>query len=1442
MKKTKHIISWTIWSLLALYVAIVVLIHIPAAQHWIGSTVANAVAQKLGTEVSVGRVELGLFNRIIINDVVIKDLQQQDMLRARRLSVKMELLPLLDGRVSISSAQLFGAEAYLYRDSAEAVPNYQFAIDALSSKEQQEPSRLDLRIGSLIVRQLALNYDQLDAPLTPGRFNPRHLKITDVSAHVVLRALNPDEMNLLVKRISFHEHSGLELRQLAFKMEGNRQAALLSDFLMEMPNSRFSIDSIKATYLLDSLSSTLSYSTDRLAANIALEDFTCVLPRQVPSDHTFTLSTSFRGTLHSIDCPDLRISTPDEAFTLHATGSLAPDSWHTDISQLTISEQLLDELGKILPTFPQLTRLGNVNLTGNIHCTPGGDINAFGKARTGLGLLSLNGAVRNGGEQWNAHIETDSLNLQRLLDNPAFGLLAAQLDFSARHSVVNVKGVAPLFDLKGYSYHDLLLDGTYTAHDISGKLKIDDPNMRADIEGAVSTASSAPHIRVTGVIGSITPQAIHLSDRWGDANFSAIVDADFTASSLANAEGTIDLDDFTMTRNDTTHYHLDNLHIKSGYADDRHFLRLDSDFGEVLLNGQFNWNTLPQSFAAIVPMLSKGKKLADNDFNLVMRLTDSHWMQELLGIELELEGPLSLDAQVCDSCRQIEVSTRVPSFSYGTGSYRNANLHLITLGDSSQCNMQLERLTKNGDPMNIKLSAHSSGNQLTSSLKLNTAHEGGGSINTITQIYNNDAGVREVHVRVMPSELIMKGMVWELEPCDILYSEKRLTVDQFTLHHEDEHLIIDGIASTRQNDSLMIDLRGIDVGSVLDMVNFHAVSFNGKATGKAYICQAFSAPDAWADIAVDDFLFQQAPMGRLEAHAQWNDDEGQVDLDAAIDSSAEEQTYIDGFISPRRQEIDLGIRARGTSIAFLHSFTNSFMNAIEGQAYGDIRVFGPLSNIDLSGEAAVRGLASVKPLGTTYTFHDDTVRLSPGTIAFRDFHLYDRDQHEGLLNGNISHTNLKNIAFDLKASASNLLAYDFPQMDDGATIGGTVWANGEAIMRGRPGEVTIDCDVTPAPSSVFIYNAANPNAVANQQFITWGTSDTPTAENTLADMPAPQPAHDPHQLSDLRLNLRINATPDATLRLIMDQHSGDFITLNGNGALRAAYYNKGAFQMFGTYNVERGTYSMTIQNILKKNFLFQPGSTLVFGGDPLQAALNLKALHTVNGVSLSDLGLGNSFTNNTIRVNCLMNILGTAGEPRVEFDLEMPTVNSEEEQMIRSIMASEQELNQQVVYLLGIGRFYTQGANNAATQSYGQTELAMQSLLSGTVSSQINQLLSQVIKNDDWNFGANISTGNEGWHNAEYEGLISGRMLNNRLLINGQFGYRDNATQASPSFIGDFDIQYLLTPGGSLALKAYNQTNDRYFTHSSLNTQGIGIIMKKDFNGLRDLFAPRRKK
>ena len=156
-------------------------------------------------------------------------------------------------------------------------------------------------------------------------------------------------------------------------------------------------------------------------------------------------------------------------------------------------------------------------------------------------------------------------------------------------------------------------------------------------------------------------------------------------------------------------------------------------------------------------------------------------------------------------------------------------------------------------------------------------------------------------------------------------------------------------------------------------------------------------------------------------------------------------------------------------------------------------------------------------------------------------------------------------------------------------------------------------------------------------------------------------------------------------------------------------------------------------------------------------------------------------------------------------------------------------MTMQTIYLLDMGKFYR--ANNTGTP---QSDM-MSSVLSTTLSGQMNDLLSQIIDHNNWNIGTNLSTGEKGWTDVEVEGILSGQLLNNRLLINGNFGYRDNP-MANTNFVGDFEAEYLLKPSGDIRLKAYNETNDRYYTKTNLTTQGVGIMFKKDFNRWDELF------
>ena len=85
---------------------------------------------------------------------------------------------------------------------------------------------------------------------------------------------------------------------------------------------------------------------------------------------------------------------------------------------------------------------------------------------------------------------------------------------------------------------------------------------------------------------------------------------------------------------------------------------------------------------------------------------------------------------------------------------------------------------------------------------------------------------------------------------------------------------------------------------------------------------------------------------------------------------------------------------------------------------------------------------------------------------------------------------------------------------------------------------------------------------------------------------------------------------------------------------------------------------------------------------------------------------------------------------------------------------------------------------------------------------------------------------------VEVDVALSSQLLNNRLLLNGNFGYRENTYNPSnTNFIGDFDLEYLLNRKGTFRLKAYNHFNDQnYYLRNALTTQGVGIMWKHDFD------------
>jgi hypothetical protein len=204
-----------------------------------------------------------------------------------------------------------------------------------------------------------------------------------------------------------------------------------------------------------------------------------------------------------------------------------------------------------------------------------------------------------------------------------------------------------------------------------------------------------------------------------------------------------------------------------------------------------------------------------------------------------------------------------------------------------------------------------------------------------------------------------------------------------------------------------------------------------------------------------------------------------------------------------------------------------------------------------------------------------------------------------------------------------------------------------------------------------------------------------------------------------------------------------------------------------------------------------------------------------------------------VPVHALLKVTGDIQQPEIGFDLEFPTLTSDIDRKVRSIINTEEMMNRQIIYLLALNRFYTPDYMSTTKGS------ELFSVASSTIASQLSSMLGQL--SDKWAIAPNFRSDRGDFSDVEVDLALSSRLLNNRLLLNGNFGYRDKSLNTS-QFIGDFDLEYLLNREGSVRLKAYNRYNDQnYYLRTAATTQGVGVMFKRDFDNIFSVLRRRRK-
>jgi hypothetical protein len=256
-----------------------------------------------------------------------------------------------------------------------------------------------------------------------------------------------------------------------------------------------------------------------------------------------------------------------------------------------------------------------------------------------------------------------------------------------------------------------------------------------------------------------------------------------------------------------------------------------------------------------------------------------------------------------------------------------------------------------------------------------------------------------------------------------------------------------------------------------------------------------------------------------------------------------------------------------------------------------------------------------------------------------------------------------------------------------------------------------------------------------------------------------------------------------------------------------------------------------LQKVINKKLTIEPGGTIKWSGDPLDATVDLVAYYRVNRAAISDL-TGNIEDDQKVMVDDRVTMTGRLMAPDIKYDIYLPEADEATRLRVNGSMTSSEEKSRQFISLLINQTFsLNQDMSSSSSSSYSGAAGANFSEL---LSNQLSNMLSQII--NDLDVDVNYRPNRE-MNSDEVQVALSYQLFNDKLTINGSVDMATNATQdKADEIVGEFDIDYKLTKNGKLRVKTFNHANnDVMLEDNSTYTQGLGISYKEDFNTFGEL-------
>lgn len=1426
------------------------------------------------------------------------------------LSIVLSQLHLDADKLSLSGNQ-YDINSLLLHNPVVSIRNYTRRkpkrSNPVSFQENEAPSntaswntgQTKLRVGNLKIINGTFKTDKGDSRQPFAHFDGQHILFTEINGDFSNPSFIGDTV-LTKLKLSAKERSGFEVKNMTADVKMTPQGMFFSN--LDLSTNKSTIRNYFSMSYNDMSDLGYFISRVKMAANfdgsyIDSDDIAFFAPAMQTWKKEITLKGKVRGTVDDLIGRDMLVQAGNNTLLkgdITLTGLPDINKTFIDFTANEFRTTYSDAIA-IIPSLkkirtPDLSKIQYVNFKGSFTGFIR-DFVTFGTIQTNLGVIRSDINMKLPLRQdpvYSGNIATDHFRLGDFLNNKDIGTVSFAgtvkgKGFNEKSRNTLIDGSIHFAEYNNYRYSNVSVKGRLFKKLFEGFASMRDEHANLDLNGIIDFNSKSPRFNLIADVTKINFKNLNLTK--DSLGFKGKLNFNFTSANIDNFLGAARITDAELTK-DGKRLPFDSLIISADYIDSVKQLTAVSNEFKASIKGNYHLQELPDAFTFLLNKYYPAYITAprrfpvnqDFEFDITTYNIDEYF--QLIDTSFTGFNNSYLAGKLNLANNTLDVTADIPQFKFKQFNFDDVKL----IAKGSADSLVLLGRTRNiriNDSLNIplalfKVNAHNDSSRVTIISGANQTVEKA-NLNALLLTYNDG-----VKIEFDPSSFTVNGKLWTIdESGELIFRSNTPTSGQLVLSEGEQKILLKTHPSDIGNwNDLTVELTKINL-------NDFAPFFMPKNRLEGLLSGSISVEDPTGNIKIysDDI---QTQFLRLD-----NDSLGELKATLAYDNISKElkikgntinqENYLGYdatiFLGDKAKAKNnlIALRAKQFSIRILERFLGNLFSDMQGFLTGDINISGEFQNLNVTGKGRLKDAGlRVNFTQCFYKILDTDIALTQNEINMDGIILTDTVTGNPVyLRGGIEHESFRNMFYNLDISTQkpNTIGEAFNKPVqllqttylDNKQFYGNVKGTGSLSLLGPQSDMYMKIDAsasTKDSSSVTLPSSSG-------------------RESGIADFLVERKYGREMNDSDFTKNatkivydVDITANPMVTVKVILDELTGDEIKGKGSGSLNIRSGTAEPLALRGRFDIEEGNYLFTFQSFFKKPFELRKDAEnfIEWNGDPYNANIKFEALYKAERVSFTPLAKLKQITSGASNargdVFVVAKLTDKLFKPTIEFALDFPNTSvavtdPELALIVQQLQKNTTEITKQATYLIVFNSFAPSDNSLLGSNVSGQGLVlnTVSGIFLNVISEELNKILGGLFKNDKYNISLNTSIYNRNMidqnsgttlnlgSNVSFS--IGRSFFNNRFIISTGVGLdaplqQQTNIQQSIQLLPDVTLEWLINQSGSIRAAFFYRENTDYL---STNSSGLGrarryggsLNFRRDFDKINEIFRKKKK-